>query len=359
MLVPAFVAWAGSAGAAAAATLAAAAPIIAVGAAVAGLTAAVIWAYENVDWFRDSVDAVVEFFATDFLPALVAVKDGLVTAFEVAWAVVSPILGAMVSQVSAVISIGRNLIGFLTNVFTGDWRGAWDNIKGIFTGVWDLITAPLDALPGTIASMPGRIASAAAGMFDGIWQEFRKAPQQDHRTAGTASSSPCPRRVSGPLGTIGGWTVGTRHPEAALRRGVPRSALPAAKGLALLRDGERVSASPARDRRRRCPDRARAAHRRRRHHPIDRTHLDPPTHPDPGRMKPSVALDIKCYAAFGDDALDPTPTGVDVTAQLGEWEISPRPLHPARDVQDRHPHRRARRRRRRLRPAQPVGSVRR
>ncbi|MGM9681547.1 MAG: hypothetical protein ACI3XR_08585 [Eubacteriales bacterium] len=34
-------------------------------------------------------------------------------------------------------SIFESVIDFIKNVFTGDWKGAWQNIKDIFAGIWD------------------------------------------------------------------------------------------------------------------------------------------------------------------------------------------------------------------------------
>src|SRR6185312_9767757 len=56
-LVAAFVAWAASAAAAAVATIAATWPILAIGAAIALLVAGLIWAYNNIEPFRNAVQA--------------------------------------------------------------------------------------------------------------------------------------------------------------------------------------------------------------------------------------------------------------------------------------------------------------
>lgn len=67
-LVPAFIAWAVSAGSAAVATVAAAAPVIALGAVIAALAAGVIYAYQHFDWFRKTVDTVASFFSKTVWP---------------------------------------------------------------------------------------------------------------------------------------------------------------------------------------------------------------------------------------------------------------------------------------------------
>jgi phage-related minor tail protein len=91
-----FVAWAVSAAAAAVATLAAAAPFIAVGVAVAAAAGAIGWAYQNVEWFRDAVDAVGRFLTDTLWPILQDVfgwmqdnvppiLSAIVDAFTVVW----------------------------------------------------------------------------------------------------------------------------------------------------------------------------------------------------------------------------------------------------------------------------------
>jgi len=245
MLIPAFIGWAASAGAAALATLTAAAPIIAVGVAVAGLTAGIIWAYENVDWFRDSVDAVVEFFRSDFLPILISTKDTLISSFDAAYKFVSPIIDMFVGQVQAMIDIAGGLITFVKGVFTGDWDAAWTGIKDTFSGVWDLITAPLEAFPEMLGNMGGLIAAAAVGMWDGIKNSFRGAINfiidgwngLEFKIPGFDPPGPGPK--------FGGFTLGLPHIDRFHSGGVFTSSTVAGEGLAILQHGERVTPAPA------------------------------------------------------------------------------------------------------------------
>lgn len=87
VLVPAFIAWAASAGAAAIATLLAVAPFVAVAAAVAAVAGGLVWAYQNVDWFREAVDKARELLAVGFKKALeagVVAVDAIWGAIQVA-----------------------------------------------------------------------------------------------------------------------------------------------------------------------------------------------------------------------------------------------------------------------------------
>lgn len=64
--------------------------------------------------------------------------------------VFSGILTVVTALVKNAISIFENLIGFIKNVFTGNWRGAWENIKNIFKTIVDslkgIFKAPINAI---------------------------------------------------------------------------------------------------------------------------------------------------------------------------------------------------------------------
>lgn len=188
-LVPAFIAWATTAGAAAIATLTAAAPLIAVGAAVAALAAGVIWAYQNVDWFRTSVDAVASFLRDTLWPIIKTVAlwigTNLVAAVQ---SVAGFFTGTLIPAVSGVIGWFGDLIGKAIEVHQG-------------------ITSGFDILVGFITGLPDRIASAASGMFDGIKEAFRSAINFIiDKWNGLSFSLPS---VDTPFGNVGGFTLDT------------------------------------------------------------------------------------------------------------------------------------------------------
>lgn len=64
--------------------------------------------------------------------------------------VFSGILTVVTALVKNAISIFENLIGFIKNVFTGNWRGAWENIKNIFSAIADslsrIFNSPINAI---------------------------------------------------------------------------------------------------------------------------------------------------------------------------------------------------------------------
>jgi len=93
--------------------------------------------------------------------------------FRVLWNSIGGILSAFLDIVTGVAN-------FISSVFTGDWQGAWDAIKQIFTGIWDAIVSYITAVWDTI-KMLFEMALAAikavweaawgaiSGFFQGIW----------------------------------------------------------------------------------------------------------------------------------------------------------------------------------------------
>ena len=73
---------------------------------------------------------VIQFIADLFAPRLAGSIEG-----------VKPIIDALQS-------VFENLIGFIKNVFSGNWSAAWDNVVGYFKSVWEgmkaIFTAPIN-----------------------------------------------------------------------------------------------------------------------------------------------------------------------------------------------------------------------
>lgn len=93
--------------------------------------------------------------------------------FKVLWDSIGGILNGF-------LEIVKGVANFISSVFTGDWQGAWDAIKQIFTGIWDaivsFITAIWDTIKmlfemalGAIKAVWETVWGAISGFFQGIW----------------------------------------------------------------------------------------------------------------------------------------------------------------------------------------------
>ena len=91
------------------------------------------------------------FFGSDFV-------DGLAGFFSGAWESATetvPALGAMASGIQTIL---ENIIGFIQNIFTGNWSAAWQNVLGIVQGVFTVIAS--------VANLPMQLL--LAGVQNGL-----------------------------------------------------------------------------------------------------------------------------------------------------------------------------------------------
>lgn len=70
-------------------------------------------------------------------------------------------IGTIIQGLTTVLG---GLIDFIVNIFTGDWEGAWNNVKTIFKGIWDtfssLVRTPLNAILGMVDTLINAIINA-------------------------------------------------------------------------------------------------------------------------------------------------------------------------------------------------------
>lgn len=193
-----FAAWAVSATAATVATIAALAPVIAIGAAIAAVAAGLVWAYENIDWFRDGVNAVKDWMVNDLWPAVkktwTAISETISTAitkareviervalalslFWAEWgdeitAVAQRVWDAIAAHIGGVISAIQGVIKTVTALISGDWSGAWEGIKQIVSGIWSAIGSivglALDGLKALVRAALSAVKSTVSGAMDSV-----------------------------------------------------------------------------------------------------------------------------------------------------------------------------------------------
>lgn len=144
-------------------------------AAVVALVAAGVLLYKNFDTVKAKVDALWLAFSNRF-PAVSAVVGAaiaiLVTAVKGAWVVIKSVGLAIWEVVKAVFSgiaanftvfmdVLDNLLGFIGNVFTGNWSAAWENIKNIVVGV-------AKGIANSFITMANVVVGALNGLIKGI-----------------------------------------------------------------------------------------------------------------------------------------------------------------------------------------------
>ena len=82
----------------------------------------------GIDWLKGKSDWVHEMFGE----VIGNIYDAWVEKLQL-------ILNFFDNTFKNIKSIFDNIIGFIRNVFTGNWKGAWENIKNIFAAIWNQI----------------------------------------------------------------------------------------------------------------------------------------------------------------------------------------------------------------------------
>lgn len=104
----------------------------------------------------EALEPIVEFIISLLIPYLNVLLSVFQSVFE-------GIAGYVTTQIGRVSDILKNLVDFVKNVFTGNWKGAWENVKNIFgnimDGLVDILKMPIngciDLLNGLINGING------------------------------------------------------------------------------------------------------------------------------------------------------------------------------------------------------------
>lgn len=184
VVVPALIAKTVALWAAVAAWVALNAPLILVVAAVAAVAAGLIWAYQNVDIFRSAVDGVVDLaqFAAarlgeladriigwvesiDFSPML----EGARQAWQALWGVVQAAVALIVAVVGGHLQILQGLWNTAMGILTGDWSRAWQGIQQVLQGATQIIAAVVRAAMGILRTTVAAAMAAVLANWRAMW----------------------------------------------------------------------------------------------------------------------------------------------------------------------------------------------
>lgn len=163
-------------------------PIGLVAAAIGVLAVSFYALYTQSEPFRNAVNR----FGTKLLELAEIVAGVLAPVMEVQWMIITSIVGAAVDVIGVVlgdvINIIASVIDFIVNVFTGNWEGAWNNVvdifSGIFTGLKDIATAPLNFILNMIDRISSKIKSIKLPSFGGGGGDG-EGNSPDHNDLGT------------------------------------------------------------------------------------------------------------------------------------------------------------------------------
>lgn len=85
-----------------------------------------------LDIYNKFIAPIVEWIQEHLYPVFVFLFNNIVNLLK-------PVINFIVDTVNNIITVFRGIIKFVTGVFTGDWKKAWEGVKTIFSGIWSQI----------------------------------------------------------------------------------------------------------------------------------------------------------------------------------------------------------------------------
>jgi hypothetical protein len=89
-----------------------------------------------------------------------------------AFMILTPIVQNVASTITLLVTYLKNLADFVKDVFTGDWSGAWDEVKNIFNDFVTWLDTPITNIEHLFSALPSNIKSAMEGLVDTIESPF-------------------------------------------------------------------------------------------------------------------------------------------------------------------------------------------
>lgn len=113
------------------------------------------------------LDVILPPLITIFEYLAKVVLFGLQTAFQAMADIISNVVNVAVTfiqnQISILLNIFSNIIDFIKNVFTGNWKAAFENLKNILGSIFDsminVVKTPVNAIIGIINGMISGVVS--------------------------------------------------------------------------------------------------------------------------------------------------------------------------------------------------------
>jgi len=107
------------------------------------------------------INWVVQTFGPYFVEAFNAVAQGVQTA-----------VGLISDAIDLSVFVLKNLMDFVTNVFQGNWNGAWNAMGNLVSGVWqriqDTVRGAVNGIIGYVNSMISAIVAGVNGIVDAV-----------------------------------------------------------------------------------------------------------------------------------------------------------------------------------------------
>ena len=141
----------------------------------------------GIDWLTSKSDWVHEMFGD----TIGSIYDTFVENLQL-------ILNWFDTLFTNIKTIFDNIISFVKNVFTGNWKGAWENIKNIFVSIWNIIKSTFSTVFNIIKNQVVTVGTTVGNIISNTFKAIVNAVL---RTIENILNSPI-RAINGLIGVI-------------------------------------------------------------------------------------------------------------------------------------------------------------
>ncbi|MDD2370832.1 MAG: phage tail tape measure protein [Firmicutes bacterium] len=179
-------------------------PVILIVLAIAAIVAGILWLWNNCDWFRDGVMAIVDAIAGFFkwlgniiMTVIGVAIDIISTYFKIWWAVVSTVIGFVVNIFKFVGGIIMAVVGVAIDIIVGYFQFWWS----VVTSIINLIVFAFKWLGEQIWGFLKPKIDAIAGFFTSLWVNYVSPVVEKVKSAFSAVGSAISGAIKGAIDT--------------------------------------------------------------------------------------------------------------------------------------------------------------
>lgn len=137
---------------------------------IAVLVAAFVWAYNNVEWFRNGVNAALSavggFFTWLWQDVIVPAWDGMVSAISTAWN------GYILPVLNAIWYVLKFIGAIIFTVLVAPFVIAWNLLAALFQWAWSIIGPELDKISAKLTSLYVEYVQPIVDWIVGAWNNL-------------------------------------------------------------------------------------------------------------------------------------------------------------------------------------------
>ena len=117
--------------------------------------------------WKNVLSPLIRYVGSEFI-------TGIKNALQTVWEVVKPVVEYIIDTVGNIIDVCKGIVKFLTGVFSGDWKKAWEGIKDIFSAIWEQMKTIVKGVVNAIIGIINGFLRLCVGPINGFIAQLNR-----------------------------------------------------------------------------------------------------------------------------------------------------------------------------------------